>query len=93
MPSSPSKQIPHSRSPSKATSTPARKLVELTEENLKLIGKVGVDQQAAAAAAQMVPDGWQAIVKKTYRSSRIDKNVRQTRLTKRLDLIRKEMQV
>lgn len=70
----------------------SKRVVELTEENLKLIGKAGVDQQQeVSSAAQHVPDGWQAIVKRGYRGSRIDKNVRQTRLMKRLDQIRREM--
>lgn len=69
----------------------SKRVVELTEENLKLIGKGGVEQQDVAETTKHVPDGWQAIVKRGYRASRIDKNARQTRLMKRMDQIRREM--
>jgi len=75
----------------------SKTIVELTSENLRMLGKPGAENAprelmppaADAAYANRVPDAWQSNVKRYLRSSAADRNVRGTRLSKHMDQLRK----
>merc|ERR1712060_939928 len=92
-------------------------IVELTTENLRMLGKSSLARTSSVAArsdigigpvgqlatataatahagalrAHLVPDGWQAAVRRNFKAAHVEKNIRQARLNRRTDQLRKEL--